>query len=86
MVGIQMCDYWIVWHVRIKLSDLYHPCKERIFYYFHGINWRAFVSWIVGWASQLPGFIHAVNENISVPIGCTYLYYLAFPLGFVISF
>jgi nucleobase:cation symporter-1, NCS1 family len=86
MVGIQICDSWVVRSRRIKLTDLYHPRKDGIFYYTHGINWHAFVSWIVGWASQLPGFIHAVNDKILVPMGCTYLYYLAFPLGFVISF
>lgn len=86
MVGIQICDYWVVRSRRIKLTDLYHPRKDGIFYYMYGVNWRAFVSWVVGWASQLPGFIHAVNEKILVPMGSTYLYYLAFPLGFVISF
>lgn len=48
MVGIQICDYWVVRHRRIKLSDLYHPHNNGIFYFNFGINWRAFVSWIVG--------------------------------------
>lgn len=86
MVGIQLAEYWILRKRRVKLSDLYHNRREGIYYYFYGINWRSFVSWVVGWASQIPGFAHAVNENIVVPAGCTELYYLAYPLGFAISF
>jgi NCS1 family nucleobase:cation symporter-1 len=86
MIGIQIADYWILRERRIKLSDLYHNRPDGVFYYYKGVNWRSFVSWVIGWASQIPGFAHAVNVNIDVPVGCTRLYYLAFPLGFVISF
>lgn len=86
MVGLQVCDYWVIRQRRMKLSDLYHKRKTGIYYYSKGFNWRAFVSWVVGWASQLPGFAHAITPSIMVPIGCTRLYYLAFPLGFAISF
>lgn len=86
MVGIQIADYWIIRGRRLKLSDLYHNHPDGVFYYYKGINWRSFVSWIVGWGSQIPGFAHAVNKNIDVPLACTRLYYLAYPLGFVISF
>lgn len=86
MVGIQLAEYWILRKRRVKLSDLYHGRRDGIYYYWYGVNWRSFISWVVGWASQLPGFAHAVNENIVVPIGCTQLYYLAYPLGFAISF
>lgn len=86
MVGLQVCDYWIIRQRRIKLSDLYHRRTTSIYYFNKGFNWRAFVAWVVGWASQLPGFAHAITPSISVPVGCTRLYYLAFPLGFAISF
>lgn len=85
MCGIMILDYWLIRHRRIKLSDLYDPHHEGIYYYFHGINWRAFVAWVVGFTPQLPGFVHAVNPKITVPAGCTRLYDLAYPLGFVIS-
>lgn len=86
MVGMQVCDYWVLRRRRIKLSDLYHPRPDGIYHFTHGLNWRAFVAWVLGWASQIPGFAHAVTPNVVVPIGCTYLYYLAYPLGFAISF
>ncbi|KAH9818125.1 NCS1 nucleoside transporter family [Teratosphaeria destructans] len=86
MVGIQVCEYWVLRRRRVKLSDLYHPRPEGLYHYWHGINFRSFISWAVGWAYLLPGFAHAVNPDISVPKACTELYYLAFPLGFVVSF
>lgn len=86
MVGIQVCDYVLIRHRRIKLTDLYHPRKNGIYYFTYGINWRAFVSWVLGWAYLIPGFAHAVTPSVIVPAACTDLYYLAFPLGFAVSF
>ncbi|KIX95714.1 uncharacterized protein Z520_08421 [Fonsecaea multimorphosa CBS 102226] len=86
MCGIQICDYFLVRSRRIKLSDLYRPSPSGIYYYFHGVNPRAFVAWVCGWAPQLPGFIAYVNPSVSVPKACTDMFYLAFPLGLAISF
>ncbi|OQU97971.1 hypothetical protein CLAIMM_03819 [Cladophialophora immunda] len=86
MCGIQICDYFLVRSRRMKLSDLYRPSPSGIYYYFHGVNPRAFVAWICGWAPQLPGFIANVNPTVHVPKACTDMFYLAFPLGLAISF
>ncbi|EME82976.1 uncharacterized protein MYCFIDRAFT_36375 [Pseudocercospora fijiensis CIRAD86] len=86
MVGIMTCDYWILRKRKVKLSDLYNPHKEGVYYYWRGINWRSFASWVIGWAYLLPGFAHAVTPKVKVPEACTNLYYLAFPLGFTVSF
>ena len=85
-VGIMVCDYWIIRRQTIKLSDLYSLRKDGIYHFWHGFNLRAYVAWFVGFAYLLPGFAHAVNEKIVVPKACTELYYLAFPLGFTVSF
>lgn len=86
MVGIMVCDYWVIRRCRVKLSDLYHPGKDGIYYFWHGVNWRAFAAWALGWSYLLPGFAHAVTPRVQVPEACTNLYYLAFPLGFAVSF
>ncbi|KAM3425438.1 hypothetical protein BST61_g7384 [Cercospora zeina] len=82
MVGIMICDYWVL----RKRRTCYHPGKDGIYYFSHGINWRSFVAWVTGWSYLLPGFVHAVNPKIAVPKACTNVYYLAYPLGFVVSF
>ncbi|KAK8004504.1 hypothetical protein PG989_004223 [Apiospora arundinis] len=86
IVGIMVCEYWVLRQRRVKLSDLYHPGKSGLYYYWNGFNLRAFASWIVGWSYLIPGFIHNVNPAIGVPQACTHLYSLAFPLGFTVSF
>jgi NCS1 family nucleobase:cation symporter-1 len=86
MCGIQICDYFIVRSRKMKLSDLYSPSPAGIYYYFHGVNPRAFVAWVCGWAPQLPGFVGNVNKSVTLPKACTEMFYLAFPLGLAISF
>ncbi|KAK4098171.1 NCS1 nucleoside transporter, partial [Parathielavia hyrcaniae] len=87
IIGIQVCDYWVIRRRRVKLSDLYHPRPEGIYYFFHGFNWRAFVAWVLGFWSQLPGFAQTVTpESVTVAEGWTNIFNLAFLIGFAISF
>lgn len=86
MVGIQICDYFLIKNQKIKLSDLYTPSYTGVYYYFYGVNPRAFAAWVCGWATQMPGFIATVNTNITVPDAMMKMFYLAFPLGFAFSF
>ena len=86
MCGIQICDYFFIRSRRVKLTDMYTPSPTGIYYYFHGVNPRAFIAWVCGWAPQLPGFVANVNTSVSVPKECTEMFYLAFPLGLAISF
>ncbi|KAK2042610.1 NCS1 nucleoside transporter [Colletotrichum somersetense] len=87
VIGIQICDYFIIRRRRIKLSDLYHPRPDGSFYYWKGTNPRTFVAWVCGFATQLPGFAASVTpDSVNVAAAWIDLYYLAFPLGFAISF
>lgn len=87
IIGIQVCDYWLIRRRKLKLSDLYHPRPEGIYYFVRGANPRSFVAWILGFATQLPGFAANVTPD-SVQVGHAWneLFYMAFPLGFAISF
>jgi NCS1 family nucleobase:cation symporter-1 len=86
MTGMMVCDFWIVRHRKLKLSDLYVPNKSSIYWYTHGFNWRAYASWLVGMAPALPGFINAVNPSIKVPKGAQEIFYLAYIEGFALAF
>lgn len=87
IIGIQVCDYWLVRRRKIKLSDLYHPRPEGIYFFWHGFNWRAFAAWVLGFWSQLPGFGNNVTpDNVSISAGWKNVFNLAFLVGFVISF
>lgn len=87
IIGIQVCDYWLIRSRRIKLSDLYNPNSDSIYYFNHGFNPRSFVAWFLGFATQLPGFSASVTpDKVQVGEAWHELFYLAFPLGFTISF
>lgn len=87
IIGIQVCDYWLVRGRRLKLSDLYHPHPKGIYYFVRGFNPRSFVAWVLGFATQLPGFgANVTPDKVSVGHAWNELFYLAFPLGFAISF
>lgn len=87
VIGIQICDYWVIRRRRIKLSDLYHPRPDGIYYFVRGINPRSFVAWLIGFAAQLPGFAAAVTpDRVRVGKAWNELFYMAFPLGLVLSF
>ncbi|CDK26233.1 unnamed protein product [Kuraishia capsulata CBS 1993] len=86
MTGIMCCDYWIIRKRKIKLSDLFNPTPSSIYWFNGGYNWRAFVAWVIGFAPLMPGFVHACNEKIKIPLGAQHLYYLAYIYGFIVSF
>lgn len=87
IIGIQVCDYWLIRRRKLKLSDLYHARSDGIYYFVKGFNPRSFVAWFLGFITQLPGFAANVTPD-SVHVGQAWheLFYMAFPLGFVISF
>ncbi|KAK4946936.1 hypothetical protein LTR10_014078 [Elasticomyces elasticus] len=86
MVGMMVCDFWIVRDRKFKLSHLYLADPSSIYWYNHGFNWRAYVSWLIGMAPALPGFINAVNPSIHVPKGAQEIFYLAYIEGFALAF
>ncbi|OAL37940.1 hypothetical protein AYO20_02773 [Fonsecaea nubica] len=86
MVGMMVCDFWVIRDRKLKLSDLYIPNESSIYWYNRGFNWRAYASWLVGMAPALPGFINAVNPAIHVPKGAQEIFYLAYIEGFALAF
>ena len=85
MIGLMITSYFIVHKQKIRVHDLFRGDKESIYWYTWGINWRAPVAWVCGAAPSMPGFISAVNPSVTVPVGCTRLYYICFLNGFAIS-
>jgi NCS1 family nucleobase:cation symporter-1 len=45
MTGILVCDYWLVRRRKIKIPDLYTP--DGIFWYNYGLNWKAFLVFVI---------------------------------------
>jgi len=86
--AIQICDYFIVRQKNLKLSDLYHPRPNGIYYYFHGFNLRTIAAWVLGWAPLIPGLAQTVNPsaNFALNKGVEHFYDLNVPYSFLSAF
>ncbi|KAI0776926.1 NCS1 nucleoside transporter family [Trametes elegans] len=86
LTGVMISDYLWVRKSKLRLSHLYMPSSQSIYYYTYGVNFRALVSWVSGVWPLMPGFIASVSPNpMGLADGWTYVYDLAWPLGFVLS-
>jgi len=63
VTGILICDYWIVRRQQFDIRHLYAR-KGGKFWFFHGLNWRAFAAFLCAYVPNLPGFIHQVQPSI----------------------
>ncbi|KAL4810957.1 permease for cytosine/purines, uracil, thiamine, allantoin-domain-containing protein [Aspergillus unguis] len=85
MTGIMVSGFLCVGRCKIKTDDLYRSGNGGVYWFSAGVNWRAVVSWLIGIAPVLPGFIAAVNPSVIVPVGLTRLYNMSYIYGFLSS-
>lgn len=62
--GIMMVDYFLIRRGHgINISHLFKT-RGSIYWYTHGVNWRALVAWFVALAPLLPGMVNAMGVNV----------------------
>ncbi|KAL3429859.1 permease for cytosine/purines, uracil, thiamine, allantoin-domain-containing protein [Aspergillus tetrazonus] len=84
--GLMLADYHIVRRHRLKLSDLYIGSPSSIYWFSHGVNWRALVAFTAGMWPLLPGLAANVNSWTEDKwTGWLRLYNLTFIVGLAIS-
>jgi NCS1 family nucleobase:cation symporter-1 len=79
-------DYFVVRRRLYKLGDLYRTDSSTIYWFWHGVNWRAFAAWGMGVWMTLPGFAQRVADPKVVLQGWSYMYYFSWPLGTLWAF
>ena len=82
IAAILMVDHWVVHKRKYNTAEMYHP--DGIYRFYHGVNYRAIVAFIVGIAPNLPGFVNAINPQINVGVGVR-PFTFAWLLGFFAS-
>ncbi|KAJ9658816.1 hypothetical protein H2201_007597 [Coniosporium apollinis] len=82
IAATMLFDFWVV-HVR-KYDTLALYTYNGIYKHYHGLNWRAFVTFLAGVAPNMPGFIHGVNRDADVGVGVR-PYQFGWLLGFTIT-
>ncbi|THH30303.1 hypothetical protein EUX98_g3890 [Antrodiella citrinella] len=88
LTGIMVAEYHILRRRRIKLSHLFIPNSTSDYWFWHGLNWRAPVAWVLGVWPSLPGFSASVTPTptlVHVNNTCMHVYYMSWLLGLFIS-
>jgi NCS1 family nucleobase:cation symporter-1 len=80
IMGVMVCDFFILRHRKIKLTHLFHPDGSD-YWFWHGINLRVLPAWIAGWAPTIGGLILSVQGTKTGSRLLFELYYIAFFLG-----
>ncbi|SSD61155.1 related to Uracil permease [Saccharomycodes ludwigii] len=89
IAGVICCDYYVVRRGYVDLLQLYTGDQKKSIYMYSnrfGLNWRALAAYLGGIVPNMPGFIGDVGNNIYVPQGAIYLYYLNYLVGYFVSF
>jgi NCS1 family nucleobase:cation symporter-1 len=84
IAGVVFCDYYILKKGYLILEDLFIANKSSPYYYFKGINWRAYIAYICGILPNIVGFVGETKTH-KVPMGATYVYYFSFFTGYTAS-
>lgn len=85
LTGVLVADFWICRRRSISLKALYSPSRTGTHWFFHGLNWRAFVAFVCGIVPNMPGLAKACNAALAVPKGASYVYSLSWLVSIVVS-
>lgn len=80
VIGLMAADFYLVRGRQIRLSHLYRT-DDTIYWYWHGINWRAFPSWVCGWAPTIGGLVVTVRQDPGAPRSLYQVNYMSFFIG-----
>ncbi|KAI9767763.1 MAG: hypothetical protein M1840_005444 [Geoglossum simile] len=83
IAGVLISDYYFVRKGYLQVKDLYSARKSGPYFYFFGINWRAYAAYIAGILINVVGFAGAIGRK--VPVGAQYVYNLNFFCGFIVA-
>ncbi|KAF2687403.1 hypothetical protein K458DRAFT_333812 [Lentithecium fluviatile CBS 122367] len=82
LAGTMVCDYYIIKKRKLNIDELY--TSHGIYWYNGGWNWRAYVSFVIGFAPLLPGFAKSIEPTLNVG-GAWKIYSFAWIFGFHLS-
>ncbi|KAL6706559.1 hypothetical protein ACN47E_005315 [Coniothyrium glycines] len=82
LAGTMICDYYLIKKRKLNVHELY--ADHGVYWYNGGWNWRAFASFITGFAPLLPGFAKSIEPTLDVG-GAWKIYTFAWTFGFFIS-
>ncbi|EPX72204.1 uracil permease [Schizosaccharomyces octosporus yFS286] len=81
--GIFIADYFIIRKGYIRTSHLYRADDSSCYYFYKGINFRGFVSYICGMLINIVGMAGSTGQK--VPAAANTMFNLNYFLGFIVS-
>ena len=54
ILGIMLCDYFLIRNQNLVLEDLYSADKNSSYYFTNGVNYKAMLAFAVGVLANLP--------------------------------
>lgn len=84
ILGVAMCDYYLVKKGYINVPDLFTSSKNGNYYYTYGFNWRAYTAYLAGIIPCFPGFLDNVGVK-GIPKAAVRIYYLALVVGIFVA-
>ncbi|ODV93517.1 hypothetical protein PACTADRAFT_52087 [Pachysolen tannophilus NRRL Y-2460] len=84
MAAIVTFDYYLVHGLKYDIREFY---KTNGIYRYNkfGINWRAAIAFLCGFAPQLPGFAASVNSSIVLNENVLHFYYIGYFFNFPVT-
>ncbi|KAH3688623.1 hypothetical protein WICPIJ_000397 [Wickerhamomyces pijperi] len=86
MIGVFTSEYYLVRKQKLKLSELFNGSKDSIYWFWHGFNLRAIISWICGFIPGVTGIASLNSNATSVSKISVKLFHTPFVLGYLIAF
>ncbi|KAH8653799.1 allantoin permease [Xylariales sp. PMI_506] len=84
VVAIMIVDYFILRRGNLSIPDLFTKSPGGRYYFFHGVNVRAYVAFVIGFLLPLPGFIGSFGTT-TVSQAASDMYDLGWELSFVVG-
>jgi nucleobase:cation symporter-1, NCS1 family len=81
IAGIVVSDFYLIRNMKLDIRDMYDP--DGKYRYFHGWNWRAWLTFSIAVGPILPGFAQSINPNLNISIGAEEIYTFSWAWGFV---
>lgn len=84
VVAIMLADYFVLRRGNLHIPDLFTRSSGGRYYYFHGVNLRAYTAFVAGFLLPLPGFIGSFGTT-NVSDAASNMYSLGWELSFVVG-
>ena len=82
IAGILVSDFYLVRNKKLDIRAMYDPNGR--YRYYHGWNWRAWLTFSTAVGPILPGFAQSINPNLQISDGAKHLYTFSWMWGFVV--